>query len=74
MLIVPRSPSIDGKYLPYISPEISHIYNSFDTIIKNKFDNKFNTEGQENISITINYLNSVKFKINQDLLNYILSE
>jgi len=74
MLILPRCPNEDGKYFPYILPEISHIYNSFDTIIKNKYDNKFITEGQENIVDTINYLNKIKFRINNDVLDYIVNE
>jgi hypothetical protein len=73
MVTVPRSPD-GGKYLPYILPEISHIYNPFDTIIKNKYDNKFNTEGQENIFDTINYLNQIKFRINIDVLKYLVEE
>jgi len=73
MLIVPNK-GVNDKYFPYLTPEISHIYNSFDTIIKNKYDNMYNTECQVNISNTITYLNSIKFKINVDFLNYISSE
>jgi hypothetical protein len=74
MLVKPNQPSPSGFYLPYLNPEISHIFNSFDTIIKNKYDNMIPTEQQSNIIPTINYLNGVRFKINQDVLNKLYLE
>jgi len=41
MLVKPRDPDSEDNYAPYLKSEISHIYNSFDSIIKNKFTNKF---------------------------------
>jgi len=74
MLIKPRLPETNGEYFPYILPEISHIYNSFDTVIKQKYDNKFNTEGEENIVNTIVYLNSIAYKINNKVLSLLIYE
>jgi hypothetical protein len=51
MLIKPRLPETNGEYFPYILPEISHIYNSFDTVIKQKYDNKFNTNSPSGVLI-----------------------
>jgi len=34
MLVNPNSPDKNGNYLPYIHGETSHIYNTFDTIVK----------------------------------------
>ena len=73
MLIRPNEPE-NGKYSPYILNESSHIYNSFDTVVKNKYNNSLKTEHQDVLYKTINYLNNIKFKINKDVLNYILNE
>jgi DNA-directed RNA polymerase len=74
MLVKPRDPGIDASYIPYLYPEISHIFNSFDTIVKNKYDNMVATEEQGKIVHTINYLNNVKFKINHDVLDILVTE
>ena len=74
MLVEPNKVNKDGNYLPYLSGELSHIYNPFDTIIKNKYDQMIKTENFNNIEYTIHYLNSVKFKINEEMLNYIIDE
>ena len=58
MLTVPRNPTNTGKYLPYIIPELSHIYNSFDSIVKNKYDLRDKTENQGVLKHTIIYLNN----------------
>jgi len=64
MLVKPRDPDSEDNYAPYLKSEISHIYNSFDTIIKNKFTNKFNTQNQRFLNKTISYLNNIEFSIN----------
>ena len=74
MLVEPNKVNNDRKYLPYLSGELSHIYNPFDTIIKNKYDQMITTKNSENIEYTIHSLNSVKFKINEEMLNYIIEE
>ena len=74
MLIKPSDADENGKYFPNVLPEISHIYNSFDNIIKNKYDQLYNTTNQGTLISTIKTLNSVKFMINKRLLSYIMAE
>lgn len=74
MLVPANSPSETGMYFPYLLPEISHIYNPFDTVIKNKHDNLIPTRNQESIIDTINFLNNVKFKINKKVFYFIVKE
>jgi DNA-directed RNA polymerase len=74
MLYPPRNPDKKGNYAPYLDSSISHIYNPFDSIVKNKFTNKFKTENQESLVETISYLNNIKFQINKDVLYFLLEE
>jgi DNA-dependent RNA polymerase len=74
MLVPGNEPEDDGKYYPYISREISHIYNSFDTVIKNKYDNLKTTERQEVLNNTIKTFNKTGFRINANVLNIIWRE
>ena len=39
-----------------------------------KYDQMITTKNSENIEYTIHSLNSVKFKINEEMLNYIIEE
>jgi hypothetical protein len=74
MLVNPNSPDETGKYLPYINGEISHIYNTFDSIVKTKHSIRDKVENQQALNQTINYLNNTAFKINLDVLDFILTE
>jgi DNA-directed RNA polymerase len=74
MLVKPNPPINDGKYFPYLNPEISHIYNTFDTIIKKNYKNRDVNENQIALSNTINYLNNVRYSINLDQLDFVLGE
>ena len=75
MLVIPNSPDLeDGKYLPYINGETSHIYNTFDTVVKQKHEIKDKVENQHVLNETINYLNKTPFTINKDVLDFILLE
>lgn len=74
MLVKPNSPTIDNKYFPYIQGEISHIYNTFDSVVKNKHSIRDKVENQHLLNQTINYLNNTPFKINLDVLDFILNE
>lgn len=74
MLVVPNMPELDGKYFPYIHSEISHIYNSFDTVVKQKFEIRDKVENQQVLNKTISYLNKTAFTINNDVLDFILTE
>jgi len=75
MLVIPNSPDLeDGKYLPYIQGESSHIYNTFDTVVKQKHEIKDKVENQHVLNDSINYLNKTPFTINKDVLDFILLE
>jgi hypothetical protein len=47
MLVKPNSPHENGKYLPYIHHEICHIYKTFYSIVKHKYDIRDKGENQE---------------------------
>jgi len=74
MLVKPNSPTIENKYFPYIQGEISHIYNTFDSVVKNKHSIRDKVENQQVMNQSINYLNNTPFKINLDVLDFILNE
>jgi hypothetical protein len=74
MLIRPNEPYDDGKYLPYLHGEISHIYNTFDMIVKKKFDLRDQIEKQHVLIDSIIYLNNTRFTINNDVLDFIVGE
>jgi hypothetical protein len=74
MLIKPNNPTNEGFYAPYVKGEISHIYNTFDTIIKNKYDLRDKVENQEVLNNTIKYLNNTRFSINKEVLDFVLTE
>jgi hypothetical protein len=74
MIVPPISPDENGKYLPYINGEISHIYNTFDTIVKKKYDIRDQVENKGTLIKTINYLNNTAFTINKQVLDFILDE
>jgi hypothetical protein len=74
MVAMPNRPDQNGKYFPYIHSEISHIYNSFDTVVKKKFEIRDQVENQQVLNKTINYLKKTAFTINNEVLNFILSE
>ena len=73
MLVVPNNPDKDGKYFPYIHSEISHIYNTFDTVVKQKFEIRDKVENQEVLNKTISYLNKTAFTINNEVLDFIVN-
>ena len=75
LLTEPRKIEENSEYYsPYISPELFHNYNSFDTVVKPKFDQREKSEISSTISKCIEFLNSIKFKINLDVLYFISNE
>ena len=74
MLVVPNSPDAEGKYLPYVKGETSHIYNTFDTVVKVKTEIRDKVENQHVLNKTINYLNKTAFTINNDVFDFIITE
>jgi hypothetical protein len=74
MLIKPREVLENNIYSPYYDPEIYHIYNPFDTVIKPKYDQRELSISSPIINNCINYLNSIKFKINNEVLYFIIND
>lgn len=74
MLVRPNLATTDGLYLPYVLPESSHIYNPFDSIVHDKFDQKVKSESQGVLAKSINYLNSIPYRINKEVLEFLLTE
>jgi hypothetical protein len=76
MLVVPNFPDAEGKYLPYVNGETSHIYNTFDTVVKQnkKHEIRDRVENQHVLNNTINYLNKTAFTINNGVLDLIIAE
>ena len=74
MLVRPKLALQNGLYLPFLLPESSHIYNPFYSIVHPKYDNKFNTSSQGVLARSINYLNSIAYKINNEVLDFLLTE
>lgn len=76
----------NGKYYPpclaltarqgkgYMEPEIYHFYNTFDTVINNKFSNRITAKNESTLYKTIRYLNNIRFSINKDMLNFVIRE
>jgi len=74
MLTEPRKIEANGIYLPYINSLTTNLYLFEGSLIKNKYNQKFKTKGNLNLYNSINYLNSMKFKINKTMLEFILLE
>jgi len=74
MLTEPRKIKANGIYLPYINSLTTNLYLFEGSLIKNKYNQKFKTNGNLNLYNSINYLNSMKFKINKTMLEFILLE
>jgi hypothetical protein len=73
MIVQPRVVGPDGIYFPYINSETYVLNLSENKIIKGKYDQRYKTEGSD-LFYSINYLNSIKFKINIPMLMFILEE
>lgn len=74
MIVKPREVGPDGIYFPYINPETNVLNLSENKIIKGKYDQRYKTEGSDLFYNSINYLNSIKFKINIPMLMFVLEE
>jgi len=75
MLVPPKEYDAEKNvYLPYLKGEVFHIYNTFDSIVKNNYKNLFNTTGEKKIINTINHLNNTKFSINKMMLDFVMTE
>ena len=74
MIVNPRPVEPDGIYFPYINAETNVLNLNENKIIKGKYDQRYKTEGSDLFYNSINYLNSIKFKINIPMLMFVLEE
>jgi len=74
MLTEPRKIDVKGLYYPYINPDTTNLHLFEGDLIKGKYNQKMNTVGSDNLYESINHLNSIKFKINRIMLNFVLQE
>jgi hypothetical protein len=74
MLVKPRNISKDGEYFPYIIGNTNVLSLNECKVIKNKFTQRYETEGSDIFYQSIDFLNSIKFKINIPMLNIVLGE
>jgi hypothetical protein len=74
MIVKPRKIDQTGNYFPYINTNTNVLTLDDNNVIKGKFDQRYKTEGSDNFYQSIDYLNSIKFKINIPMLNFVLGE
>ena len=61
-----------GYYFPYLFTNIINLDEC--KVIKGKYDQKFDTEPSEILNKSIDYLNNIRFRINNEMLNFVLEE
>lgn len=74
MLVEPTAIFEDGDYMPYLDSNSNAIGLKDTKAIKGKFDQRYKTEGSKTFNNSLNYINSVKFKINNEMLSFVLDE
>ena len=74
MIVQPRAIGPNGIYFPYINTDNNVLNLSENKIIKGKYDQRYKTEGSDLFYNSINYLNSIKFKINIPMLVFVIEE
>jgi len=74
MIVEPRKVGPDGVYFPYIQAGTNVLNLNENKIIKGKFEQRYKTEGSDLFNYSINYLNSIKFKINIPMLMFVIEE
>jgi hypothetical protein len=74
MLVKPRNIIKDGEYFPYIIGNTNVLSLNECKVIKNKFTQRYETEGSDLFYQSIDFLNSIKFKINIPMLNFVIGE
>jgi hypothetical protein len=74
MIVPPRAVEANGLYFPYVRAENNILNLSENQIIKGKYDQRYKTEGSDLFYNSINYLNSIKFKINIPMLMLVIEE
>lgn len=74
MLTRPREIDSKEMYYPYINTDSTTLHLFEGGLIKSKYDQKFKTNGSDVLYRSVDYLNSMKFKINKVMLEFIITE
>ena len=74
MIVKPRKIDSEGLYFPYILTQSNVLNLNENKIIRSKYDQRYKTEGSYLFYDSINYLNSIKFKINVPMLRLVIEE
>jgi len=74
MLTEPRKLNGQEIYFPYINTDTTNIHLFEGELIRSKYNQKYKTEGSKLLYNSVDYLNSMKFRINKKMLKFILTE
>lgn len=73
MLIKPRKIKTKDDYYPYCLSDTTTLYNE-GKFFRSKFDQKYETLSDPSFFNGINYINNIKFKINNQMLFFVVEE
>jgi DNA-directed RNA polymerase len=74
MVTMPKEADINGNYYPYLLNNTNVLGLEECKVIKGKFDQRYKTSGSEQFYEGINSMNKIKFKINIEMLRFVLNE
>ena len=74
MLTEPRKLNGQEIYFPYINTDTTNLHLFEGELIRSKYNQKYKTEGSKLLYNSVDYLNSMKFRINKKMLKFILTE
>jgi DNA-dependent RNA polymerase len=74
MIVKPREIDLEGLYFPYVLTQSNVLNLNENKIIRSKYEQRYKTEGSSLFYDSINYLNSIKFKINVPMLRLVVEE
>ena len=74
MVSKPKDVERKGDYYPYLLNNTNVLALDECSVIKGKYDQRYYTSGSEQFYKGINYINNIKFKINNAMLNIVINE
>ena len=74
MVSKPKDVDINGDYYPYLLNNTNVLGIEECKVIKGKYNQRYYTKGSKQFYEGINSINNIKFKINNDMLNFVLYE
>ena len=74
MVSEPKDVESNGDYYPYYLTNTNVLGLEECKVIKGKYDQKFYTKGSKQFYEGINSMNKIKFKINNEMLEFVISE